>query len=264
MTGAPPPVAPAVQAHPASEPNAPAPATSPVPLPSTVPATPPPFPAAPITPAPPVVQTVFPAPRKVRSWSLGVGVGVLSTSTGGSALLNQGVSVSASTPTYRAALEGRLGPSTWLGLTGFVSYESTTAGVSSTQVPPLRSTINYRRSTIGGLLGLRQVVLSDVVDLSVYGAFGIGRVGIDGDPLQKGESSAAAPGSSARLWSLSGGITLERELIESLSLRASCELASVSSSRSTSINSADTPPVDSHAQAFQLGLAPALDLRFYF
>jgi hypothetical protein len=200
--------------------------------------------------------------RPQRDWDLGAGIGI-----GDSTFVSLGSSFSTSTPSYRASLERRLGPRTWLGVTALFDYDAATQRVyASSSLPAQRERIDYSTSAVGGLLGVRQVVYRDIVELSLYGAFAYQRARIGGDTLLPGESLAglSAPGSFVHAWRITAGLTLERELIESLAVRLSAELGNLMRSRTVQVVDGDSPSSDTKDDRIQLHIAPALDLRFYF
>jgi hypothetical protein len=165
---------------------------------------------------------------------------------------------------YRLALERRLGRTTFLGLTGVASYQAYVLPVSSNETPPTSRNVNLTTSSVGGLLGIRQIVVEDLVELSFQGAFVVARSATNGDPLQPGESTGfIVPGSHSLSWGFSGGVSVERELIESLSLRLSSDIASIVGSRSTTAANG-LALAEQRSTAVRLSFAPALDLRFYF
>jgi hypothetical protein len=246
------PVAPAPEAQP--------PAIQP-PAIQPVAAVPPVAPAAPIPTRTGELSSQQPA-RRQRDWDLGAGIGF-----GDSSFASLGGTFFDGTPSYRASLERRLIDGTWLGITAFLDYDAGTQPVYSSGSPPAqRERIDYSTSSIGGLLGVRQVVYRDVVELSLYGAFGYQRTRVGGDVLLPGESlrGLSAPGSFAHVWRITAGLTLERELIDGLAVRLSAEFGNLMRSRTVQILDGDSPSSDTKDDRIQLHIAPALDLRFYF
>jgi hypothetical protein len=175
------------------------------------------------------------------------------------------------TPDYRVSIERRLHRDTWLTFTGAFSYASFEVPVSSQQTPPSRTKINYQTTSTSVLLGIREAIVTDVVEVSVYGAVGGAWYWTTGDALEPGEwMSSAPPGSRARTLGFSSGIAVERQLIERLSVRLSSEILMLQWSKSTpgmtyaQATGEEVPPDTSHTQALLVHVAPVLDLRFYF
>jgi hypothetical protein len=218
-------------------------------------------PIAQAAPSPPSLNSQQPA-RRQRDWDLGAGIGF-----GDSSFTNFGGVLSSNAPSYRASLERRLIAGTWLGITALLDYDAGTQRVfSSGNLPAQRERIDYSTTFVGGFLGVRQVVYRDLVELSLYGAFGYQRARIGGDALLPGESlgGLSAPGSFAHTWRIATGLTLERELIDGLAVRLSAELGNLTRSRTVQTLDGDSPSSDTKDDRIQLHIAPALDLRFYF
>jgi len=218
-------------------------------------------PAAPIPTRTGELSSEQPA-RRQRDWDLGAGIGI-----GDSSFASLGGAFLTGTPSYRASLERRLINGTWLGVTALLDYDAGTQRVYSSASPPAqRERIDYSMSSAGALLGVRQVVYRDLVELSLYGAFAYERARIGGDALRPGETllGVSAPGSFAHVWRITAGFTLERELIDGLAVRLSAELGNLMRSRTVQIVDGDSPSSDTKDDRVQLHIVPALDLRFYF
>jgi len=150
-------------------------------------------------------------------------------------------------------------------------HSSYDAPVSSQLDPPTRTSINVQNTTAAALLGIRQALITDIVELSWYGAAAGAWYWTGGDMLEEGETAQGQlPGGFARSLGFSSGITIERQLIDRLAVRLSSEILSLQWSKSTpgqtyeqSIGEED-PPVTRYSQTTILHVAPAIDLRFYF
>ncbi|HEY3253904.1 MAG TPA: hypothetical protein VGJ91_08160, partial [Polyangiaceae bacterium] len=138
-----------VPAAPESAPLPPAPAPAPAPPPATQP-----------------VAAALPAPAR-PNWNLGAGI-LAGDSAGGSTLYLVGGSPG--TPVYRLSLERRILRHTWLSLTGSFAHASSDVAVSSSVVPPTRTSIDYQFTSATALLGVRQALVTDLVELSLFGA----------------------------------------------------------------------------------------------
>jgi len=175
------------------------------------------------------------------------------------------------TPDYRVSIERRLHRDTWLSFTGAFTHGSFEMPVSSQQNPPSRTKINYQTTSASLLLGVRQAIVTDLVEVSVYGAAAGAWYWTTGDALEPGEwVIGASPGSMARTLGFSSGIAVERQLIERLSVRLSSEILMFQWSKATpgltyaQATGEELPPDTSHTQALIVHVAPVLDLRFYF
>ena len=227
---------------------------------------PPPYPYyAPPPPAPlPPAEAPAPAPA---NWGLGAGFGL-----GDSAIpfssLSQYVGTNATFPSYRLSLERRLGSSTWLTFNAAFSYSRTQQPVSDVQSgdDPTRPTLELTTFRIAGLLGIRQVVVQRIVDVSLFGNFGIGRAATGGDEPQETESVSTQPGSSVNGLLFVGGLAVERRLIEGLAVRLSAGIISASTSRAEVVrrDNGERKTTVISSQTIDLSLSPALELFFYF
>src|SRR6185369_580154 len=138
------------------------------------------------------------------------------------------------TPDYRVSIERRLHRDTWLSFTGGFTHASYEVPVSSQLNPPSRTKINYQTTSTSLLLGVRQAIVTELVEVSVYGAAAGAWYWTTGDALEPGEwLNSAPPGSKARTLGFSAGIAVERQLIERLSVRLSSELFTAQWSKST-------------------------------
>ncbi len=171
------------------------------------------------------------------------------------------------TPEYRTTIERRLGARTWLGLNASFVYTSDEEPVSSSD-PDAREKLTLKTTSLGVLLGARQVVARSVVDFSLFGGVFLLHRSTAGD-LRAGESVSAyqEPGDSSSALGALLGFALERELIDDLALRLSIEVASVRLSRTKYVAHEDDGSertVKLDWRQFNLALAPALQLHFYF
>jgi hypothetical protein len=128
-----------------------------------------------------------------------------------------------------------------------------------------------RSTSTSVLLGVRQALVTDLVEFSVYGAFAGAWYWVSGDALQPGESmNGSLPGSKGRTLGFNSGIAVERRLIERLSVRLSSEIFVYQWSKSTpgmtyaQATGDEVPPETNHTQSLLVHVAPALELRFYF
>jgi hypothetical protein len=225
----------------------------------------PPYPYyAPPPPAPPPpAEAPPPAPA---SWGLGAGFGI------GDSIFPFGTTAYAGPgptfPSYRFSLERRLGSSTWLTFNAVFNYSRTQQPVSDFQSgeDPARPTLELTGFKIAGLLGIRQVVVQGLVDVSLFGNAGIARVATGGDEPQGTEFVNTQPGSSTNALLFVGGLAVERRLIEGLAVRLSATILNASTSRAevVSRNNGERKTTTISSQSIDLGLSPALELFFYF
>jgi hypothetical protein len=174
-------------------------------------------------------------------------------------------------PDYRVSIERRLHRNTWLSFTGGFTHASFEVPVSSQQSPPSRTKINYQTTSTSLWLGVRQALVTDLVEVSVYGAAAGAWYWATGDALEPGEwMNNPLPGSKAKTLGFSSGIAVERQLIDRLSVRLSSEILSLQWTKSTpgltyaQATGDEVPPDTTHTQTVLVHVAPVLDLRFYF
>ena len=206
--------------------------------------------------------------RPLPNFDLGAGV-----LFGGDSLTGSSVFYGA-TPAYRMSAEWRIHGGTWLSFTGGLTHASSELPISSQLIAPTRTVLHYQTTSAAALLGVRQVLLKDIVELSWFGALVGGWSWVAGDVLQPGESAGlpqdSMPGAKTQSLGFTSGIALERELVERLSVRLSSELVTAVWSQtttpadSTNASTAFDPDTKRHSQTTAVRFAPALDLRFYF
>lgn len=207
-----------------------------------------------------------PGPRARPNWDLGVGMSLADSASYASFYASSFPNL----PTYRASFERRIHDNTWLTFTGSFTHSSADVPVSTQFDPPLRSTIEVQSTSLAALLGIRQVLMTDIVDVSWFGAASGAWYWITGDTLQPGESVQTLPGTHGRSLGFVSGITVERQLIDRLSVRLSSEILGVQWSRwelgptPAQASGDEEPPITHRAQTTVLHVAPVLDLRFYF
>lgn len=169
-------------------------------------------------------------------------------------------------PSYALSVERRLGATTWLfvGTTILYRGEDAIARASDDTERTVRRTF----TTLGGLLGIRQIVVSHVVDLSIWGALSAARLAIGGDRLNADEtiSGSVRPGSDAVAVGFSAGLALERELLEALSVRLTAQVGSVNnvSESNLVIDNGQEEAEEASRLSLELYLRPGLALHFYF
>jgi len=209
-----------------------------------------------------------PPPKAQPNWNIGAGIAYGS----GDSAAFVGYSLSApSTPAYRVGFERRIYRGCWLAFTGSLLHSSYDAPVSSQLDPPTRTTVNVQNTTAAALLGIRQALITDIVEFSWYGAAAGAWAWTGGDVLEEGETAQGPlPGGFARTLGFSSGISVERQLIDRLAVRLSTEILSLQWSKWTpgqtyeqSIGE-EPQPITHHSQTTILHVAPAIDLRFYF
>jgi len=206
--------------------------------------------------------------RSRPNWDLGAGLYASDTAYYASGFQTLG----AATPAYRLSLERRLHRDTWLSLSGSFLHSSSDVSVTSQLTSPTRTSIDYETTTVAVLLGIRRALLTDIVELSWFGAAVGAWSWVGGDRLQPGESAgvSALPGASARTLGFTSGIAVERELIERLAVRLSSEIVQLQWSKSkpapdnSPSSEASVPNSTHHGQTFLVHFAPSIDLRFYF
>jgi hypothetical protein len=169
---------------------------------------------------------------------------------------------------FRLSLEKSLGKTTWLMLNGAFSHLADEAPVTNLIDPSApRRKVERSYSLVVGTLGVRQIVVSGLVDVSVFGGLEAGNAWIDGEATTEDEVAIGTdPGSSTVLFGILAGIAVERELIESLSLRIAVDVASMTWLWATTqrIEGDRTEKLDVQRSSFELLMVPALELRLYF
>lgn len=253
--------------QPSTPPNAAAPAPTP-PAPTSTPATEGVSRVAAPTPAASAVSPEPTAPKPQPNWNIGAGIAY---GSGDSATFVGYFLNAPSTPAYRVGFERRVYRGCWLAFTGSLLHASYDAPVSSQLDPATRTTINVQNTTAAALLGVRQALITDIVEFSWYGAAAGAWAWTGGDVLEEGETAQGPlPGGFARTLGFSSGISVERQLIDRLAVRLSTEILSLQWSKWTpgqtyeqSIGE-EPQPITQHSQTTLLHVAPAIDLRFYF
>jgi hypothetical protein len=229
--------------------------------------------AAPVAPPPAAEpEDATEKPKRDYGWNLGAGLTASSFSqvinsrpAGLSAL---GASYS-DVPGYGLSLERHLAGSSWIFLGVIGSYSASDAIISSDTAPDRIGEVTSTQ--LAALLGLRQIVVSHVVDVSLWAAFGVGREFAGGEPLELEESSSnRRPGSGSTTVGVVAGLAVERELIEALAVRVSAQLGSArfSSAEEIIVETEDMVPVErtieTERRSFELAIRPGIDLRLYF
>ena len=281
-TGAfPAPTAPTAPPQPPVTEPAPPPPLAPAPPPSTSPLAPTPTATTPSVPPPLDVAAAAPPPARAappysapkvpepppapRHWNLGAGLGFAPTAGG---ILFGDYLLSSQTLPFRVSLEKSLGKTTWLMLNGAFSHVADEAPVTNLIDPDApRRKVERRYSLIVGTFGVRQIVVSGLVDISVFGGLEAGNAWIDGEATTEDEVAIGTdPGSSTVLFGILAGIAVERELVESLSLRIAVDVGSMTWLWATTrrIEGDRTEKLDVHRSSFELLMVPALELRLYF
>jgi hypothetical protein len=273
------PTTPPQPAPPATE-SAPPPASAP--LPTTPPPEPPPATNAPNVPPPldvaavaspparpapaplPAAKAPEPAPAP-RNWNLGAGIGFGVSNAGplfGDYLL------STRPLPFRLSLEKSLGETTWLMMNGAFTHVADEIPVTNLIDPTAeRRKVERSYNVVVGTLGIRQIVVSGLVDFSVFGGLEAGNAWINGEATTEEEVAIGTdPGSSTVLFGILAGIAVERELIESLSLRIAVDVASMTWLWATTkrIEGDSAEELDIRRSGFELLMVPALELRLYF
>lgn len=170
-------------------------------------------------------------------------------------------------PSYRAALERRLGSRTWLALNAQVAYDSVESfAVSTSSNPSPTDTVTINQTNTSVLLGVRQVFVDGVVEVSGYSAILAGYHDFSGDDPARAAAFSILGGDGYDLGLLLG-VAVERELIDALALRLAVDLASakLSSEEASNRGSAGETHEASLGRArAALSLQPSLQLHFYF
>jgi hypothetical protein len=214
--------------------------------------------ALPVQPAAVAPASAPPAPPPVRNWNLGAGLFVPAEGLAGA--------FSQTSPTYQTALERRVGERTWLALDARLSYETLERPALTANVT-FSDTTRIEMSNAALLLGVRQVFVEGVVDVSGYAAVLAGYHVVSGDELGTSGALASIGGGDGYDLGLLAGIAVERELIDALALRLLVDLASarLSSDQAQQLDGAgDTQATDLGSARAALALRPGLQLHFYF
>jgi hypothetical protein len=243
----------------------------PAPMPAAQPAWNAPFQPSPASRPPDAAPAVPPAPP---DWSLGAGVGLGVSALGG--LSGVQALQSPPTPALRLSFEHRVGDSTWLILNAVALTSASNEPIESINGnsgglgafgTPTRTTLAVRDSRVSALLGVRQVMVHAVVDLSLYGAVFASYESFSGDDLRSGEVVQQTPGSNADTFGIVGGLAVERELIPNLAVRLTADLVQANTTK-TNVASSDglgnVTTTKFVGNTVGLILSPSLDLQFYF
>ena len=222
-----------------------------------------------------VAEEIAPAeanayPVTTPQWSLGAGLvspswGYMSYGIGLTSLASVG-----GDPSYMLSAERRLGESAWLLFRGSFSYRKYDAPTYSSV--GTSGTVEQNQLTTEAAMGVRYLLVSDVVDLSIYGMVGgaYGRVTGStsaGSGPSLSSFSYGGPGSRSYAVGATFGLALERSLTERLSLRLATDLADLqwgharTKSQDYQGNTATSKTRDLRAG---VQLRPSLELRLYF
>jgi hypothetical protein len=196
-------------------------------------------------------------------WNLGAGVGLGSYGILGS------IEGGGTVPTFQMSIERRVGPKTWLVLNALFQNSVTDVELESNFDPTLRRTVERSSNAIGGLIGLRHAIVSGIAEVSLFGTVGATYWWIGGPRPGEDESYGSyptLPGTKSKAFEAVGGLTVERELIEALTLRLSTGVAALRVGDESEVVAAGEG-VRRRNRSFaslRLELAPVLELRFYF
>lgn len=152
-------------------------------------------------------------------------------------------------------------------LNAAASHTSFDAPVIKLVDPSRDRTTRLTQNTLIGTAGVRQVVIDGLVALSGFGGLRAGNTWVNGEALLPVELSAGPQaGSSAVLVGAVIGVAVERELVESLSVRLGVEALSLTWLRTTTTQPTADGPKETELNETSLGLAldPSLELRLYF
>jgi hypothetical protein len=239
------------------------------------PAPPPPIetPPAPSAPAkaasvaPRAAPPVSPKPPAPRAWNLGAGFGFDPLPGLDEPAAEGAYLLSAAPLPLRLSLEKSLGATTWLMLNGAFSHSTEDVFVTNLVELGESRTISLSENAFVATVGVRQIVVSGLVDFSVFGGLEVGNAWVDGESITA-EEFAPGPqaGSSTLIFGILAGIAVERELVESLSLRVPIHVASVTwmSATTARVTESGIEETDLERSAFSLVMSPAIELRLYF
>jgi hypothetical protein len=168
----------------------------------------------------------------------------------------------------RASLERRLGSTTWLLLNGSFSHGSSDVPVANSDDPAAQRTLTVTANSAAALLGVRQILATGLVSVSVHAGIEVAGAWIGGQLTEPPEyiQSGLRPGIKSTLLGVTAGFAFERELVEALALRIAVDLASAARLSNKSADFRDgvrRETVERHS-GFGVGVAPSLELRLYF
>jgi len=214
-------------------------------------------------PAAPVGTPPTPTPPPPHHWDLGAGLGF------GTGVSNLGAdsALAMSAAPLRLSLERALTESTWLMLNGSFSHVGGDVPVSNAADPSARNKVSVSDNTLIIQAGVRQIVVSSLVDVSLFGGLEVGNEWVNGEGLTTDErSTGPQAGTSAKLFGVIVGMAVERELVPSLALRLAADLASATWLWTTSQVYAANGPVTTrlNRNGLAVGVEPSIELRLYF
>jgi hypothetical protein len=270
-------------------PPAPLPPAPAAPTPAPIPSAPTPAPdptAAPISPPPaPTPQSIIVSPetayggavpvstpesrepRAHRSWNLGAGLSFAGAFNDGEPVVGGAYLLPEAPLPLRLSIEKSLGRTTWLLLNGAFSHTEDDVPVTSFLDPNQHRIISLTTNSVIGTVGVRQVLVSGVVDFSVFGGLELGNVWVDGEGIEPDEfAPGVQAGSSTLLFGVLAGIAVERELVEGLALRIPVNVATVSWLWATAklVTEDGIETTKLKRSGFGVVMDPAIELRLYF
>lgn len=208
-----------------------------------------------------------PKPRAPRRWNLGAGLGFDPDLGFGAPAAEGAYLLSAEPLPLRLSVEKSLGESTWLMLNGAFSHSTEDVPVTNLVELGESRTISLTENAVVATAGVRQILGAGLVDFSVFGGLEVGNAWVDGEGITA-EEFAPGPqaGSSTFLFGILAGIAVERELVESLSLRVPINVAAVTWMWATTarVTEDGIEETDLERSAFSLVMSPAIELRLYF
>ena len=208
-----------------------------------------------------------PKPPAPRAWNLGAGL-AFDPDLGFDAPAAEGAYLLSAAPLpIRLSVEKSLGATTWLMLNGAFSHSTEDVPVTNLVELGESRTISLSENALVATVGVRQIVASGLVDFSLFGGLEVGNAWVDGEGITA-EEFAPGPqaGSSTLLFGILAGIAVERELVESLSLRVPINVAAVTWMWATTarVTEDGIEETDLERSAFSLVMSPAIELRLYF
>jgi hypothetical protein len=170
------------------------------------------------------------------------------------------------------AIEARVGANSWLVLTAtasYASFEETVANQapSTPSMTDERKTLAVSTTRLAALVGLRQVVVRGIVEVSLSFAAGVSRERAGGDAPQGTEVVyEVTPGSSATTFGGVAGLVVEKELLRGLALRLSTDVVGAGIGNVDHVDWADGVATHTPYTSGYIGmtLSPAILLQFYF
>jgi hypothetical protein len=175
---------------------------------------------------------------------------------------------SAPAPSYGAALERRVSTRTWFAVNVVGAFESHDAQlILSSDAVGGRTQVKIHTGTVALMLGTRYVFARGVVDVSLYSSAFASYQAVGGDRLRTGESVGGPDRGKNRALGVTGGLAVERNLVDALALRLSVETLTASLA-SFETDTLDSAGVEKHTELgsrrVALVLRPGLQLYFYF